>query len=124
MSPGLSQLEKSMLIACNEIITPILPEAYSLDGVGIFKNSISKIEKSMREVIHHKKIVVNNFNASFKLHKENLEEMKGFSNEYDFFVIPQDTNFKKSQNEYKSIFEFVESSRAFDAIKELGGALL
>ena len=124
MSPGLSQLEKSMLIACNEIITPILPEAYSLDGVGIFKNSISKIEKAMREVIHHKKIVVNNFNASFKLHKENLEEMKGFSNEYDFFVVPQDTNFKKSQNEYKSIFEYVEDSRAFDSIKELGGALL
>ena len=124
MSPGLSQLEKSMLVACNEIITPILPEAYSLDGVGIFKNSITKIEKSMREVIRHKKIIVNNFNKSFNVHKENLKEMQEYSKEYDFFVIPQDNNFKKAQNEYKSLFEFVEDSRAFEALTSLGGALL
>lgn len=124
MSPGLSQLEKSMLIACNEIITPILPEAYSLDGVGIFKNSISKIEKSMREVVRHKKIVVNNFNKSFNIHKENLKDMKGFSNEYDFYVVPQDNNFKKAQNEYKSIFEYAEDSRAFEALRELAEVLV
>lgn len=124
MSPGLSQLEKSMLIACNEIITPILPEAYSLDGVGIFKSSIGKIEKSMREVIRHKKIVVNNFNKSFNIHKDNLKEMKEFSKEYDFFVIPQDSNFKKSQNDYKSIFEYVEDSRAFKPLQELAEVLI
>ena len=124
MSPGLSQLEKSMLIACNEIITPILPEAYSLDGVGIFKNSITKIEKSMREVIRHKKIVVNNFNKSFNVHKDNLKDMKEFSKDYDFYVIPQDTNFKKSQNEYQSIFEFMESSKACESLKELAEVLI
>ena len=36
LSPGMSRLEKSVLIAVDEVITPMIPEYFSLDGLEIF----------------------------------------------------------------------------------------
>ena len=45
LSPGLGNLETSALIASDEIITPMTPEIFSLDGLEIFIHELEGIKK-------------------------------------------------------------------------------
>ncbi|KLI40283.1 plasmid partition protein, partial [Brachyspira hyodysenteriae] len=43
LSPSISQLERCILLAINEVITPITPEYFSFDGIELFYNELQKI---------------------------------------------------------------------------------
>jgi len=55
----MSTLERSILSAMDEVVTPLTPEYFSLDGIDSFSKELSQINKSYRKKIQHKKIVVN-----------------------------------------------------------------
>ena len=42
LSPGLGRLERSCLIASDEIVTPMTPEVFSLDGLEIFIDELAR----------------------------------------------------------------------------------
>lgn len=43
LSPGMSRLEKSVLLAMDEVIVPLTPEYFSVDGITIFNNELQKL---------------------------------------------------------------------------------
>ncbi len=45
LSPGLGRLERAALISSNEVITPMTPEVFSLDGLEIFIDELAKLKK-------------------------------------------------------------------------------
>ena len=61
LSPGLGKLERSAIIACNEVITPITTEIFSLDGFEIFVDELAKLKKNYKDSVKHNKIIINSF---------------------------------------------------------------
>lgn len=122
LSPGMSRLEKSVLLCVDEVITPLTPEYFSLDGIEIFNNELKKINKSFRRDINHKKIVLNNLNKSFNRHLTNLEKIKRL--DYDLFIIPQDSKLAEAQSNNKSIFEYLPGSKSVPELQKLALAIM
>ena len=96
LSPGMGRLERSALISTDEVITPMTPEAFSLDGIEIFIDALEKSSKAMRRGPVHNKIILNAYNKNIDQHNTILEQarkIKGF----ELFVIGVEPAFRKSQ---------------------------
>ena len=122
LSPGMSRLEKCVLLAMDEVITPLTPEYFSIDGVSIFTNELQKLNKSFRRNVQHKKIVANNLNKNFKRHNVFYEQFKGL--DYELFSIAQDSKLAESQIYNKSIFEFCMASKTIPELKRLTHSIM
>lgn len=122
LSPGIGQLEKTVLIACDEVITPLTPEYFSLDGIEIFNSEIKKLEKTMRKSPKHDMLILNAFDARIKQHVEIANSTKNLN--YKIITIPVDPVFRKAQAAHTSpqIFGGMKSITE-DAIRMIGGLL-
>ncbi|MCQ2398578.1 MAG: ParA family protein [Sphaerochaetaceae bacterium] len=95
LSPGLGRLEKSALIASDEVITPMTPEVFSLDGLEIFIDELGKIRKNMRSSVAHSKIIINSFDERIKQHRNIYNA--ACSGSFKVYKIPVDPIFRKAQ---------------------------
>jgi len=121
LSPGMSQLERCIILSCDEVISPLTPEYFSTDGLEIFTAELAAINKNYRRNVLHRRIVANNVNMSFAQHRDRLEWFKGL--DYSLHIIPQDRGIADSQAMHQSIFQYAPQGRAAGAILELAGAL-
>ena len=121
LSPGMSLLEKRILSAVNEVITPLTPEYFSLDGIEIFNNDLKEINEDYGVSIAHEKIVINNVNKTFGTHKAIMDKMSKF--DYDFFVVRQDRKIADSIGVNQSIYEFFPSSKTIPEIDKIANAI-
>ena len=95
LSPGMSQLERSVLIAATETVIPMTPDVFSLDGLETFSNEINKIEKGFKKKIQYNKVVINALNRSIRQHKEIYD--KATKTLFQIFTVGQDPVFRKAQ---------------------------
>ena len=95
LSPGMSQLERSVLMAVNEVIVPMLPDVFSLDGLETFASEIKKIEKGFRRPVKYSRIVVNGLNRAIGQHVEIHEA--ALKTTFETFTVGQDPVFRKAQ---------------------------
>lgn len=107
LSPGMSLLERNIISAMDEVITPLTPEFFSLDGIEIFNHELKLINENYNRTVQHKKIVVNMLNHSFSQHKIIYEQIQKLN--YSVYAIPQDRKIADLQTENKSIFSFSSS---------------
>lgn len=100
LSPGLGRLERSCLIASDEIVTPMTPEVFSLDGLEIFIDELAKLKKNLRSNVKHNKIIINSFDERIRQHRDifNAAEASG---RFKVFKIPVDPLFRKAQEANK-----------------------
>lgn len=115
LSPSISQLERCILLAINEVITPITPEYFSFDGIELFYNELQKINKSYRKNIRYNKIIINLINKSFETHKQYLNILQELK-QYNIYKVGQDRKIADSQKYHQTIFEYYPKSQT---IKEL-----
>jgi chromosome partitioning protein len=95
LSPGLGRLERSALIAVDEVITPMTPEVFSLDGLEIFIAELNKLKKNLRSNVRHSRIVINSFDERIKQHRDIYDAAcKGT---FSVYRIPVDPLFRKAQ---------------------------
>lgn len=107
LSPGMSLLEKNIISAMDEVITPLTPEYFSLDGIEIFNHELQKINENYSRTVQHKRIVLNMVNRSFAQHNIMLEKMQKLN--YKLYTIAQDRKIADLQTENKSIFIYPHS---------------
>lgn len=100
LSPGLGRLERAALIASDEIVTPMTPEVFSLDGLEIFIAELAKIRKNMRSSVKHNKIIINSFDERIRQHRDIFAAAES-SGRFKVFKIPVDPLFRKSQEANK-----------------------
>ncbi len=98
LSPGLGKMERSALIASDEIITPMTPEVFSLDGLEIFIEELSKIRKNLRSKVKHNKVIINGYDDRIKQHKEIYNA--ALLGTFLVYKIPVDPAFRKSQERH------------------------
>ena len=122
LSPGFGRLEKSALIACDEVITPMTPEFFSVEGLEIFINEIQKTKKNFRSNVKHFKVVINAFEERIKQHRDIFNSAS--EGQYKVYKIPVDPVFRKSQEDgtapqlYKSLGRGLKSSTR-EALEDL-----
>ena len=122
LSPGFGRLEKSALIACDEVITPMTPEFFSVEGLEIFINEIQKTKKNFRSNVKHSKVVINAFDERIKQHRDIFNSAS--EGQYKVYKIPVDPVFRKSQEDgtapqlYKSLGRGLKSSTR-EALEDL-----
>lgn len=121
LSPGVSRLEKCIMLAMDEVISPVEPEGFSMDGLAILTNELEKVNKNYRRHVLHRRLVINNLNRSFKRHLEVLEALQG--KDYELFVVPQDAKVAEAQFRNKSLFDYAPDSRAAPEIERLALAI-
>ncbi len=96
LSPGMGRLERAALIASDMVYTPMTPEAFSLDGIDIFKAELARTTKAMKRGPTHRGIIVNAFDSRIEQHKAIMSqawELQGF----ELYTIPVDPCFRKAQ---------------------------
>jgi cellulose biosynthesis protein BcsQ len=121
-SPSCSQLERAIIAEADEVITPLSPEFFSVDGVEIFLAELRKIEAGYRRTIRNDKIVLNMVNKSFARHRE-FQRVLG-TLDYRIVTIPQDAKIAECQIAHKSLYDFAPQSKSIPAFEELTTAII
>ena len=114
LSPGLGRLERSALIASDEIITPMTPEVFSLDGLEIFIDELGKLKKNMRSSVKHNKIIINSFDERIRQHRDIFKAAEE-SGRFAVYKIPVDPLFRKAQDASKAPQQFKVRGRGLKA---------
>ncbi len=98
LSPGLGHLERSALIASDEVITPMTPEIFSLDGLEIFIYELEKLRKEFTSIAFHKRVIINGFDGRIAQHKDMWRAAE--SGPFTIYRLPVDPVFRKSQEQH------------------------
>jgi cellulose biosynthesis protein BcsQ len=118
LAPSISQLERCILLACNEVITPITAEYLSINGLDLFYNELQKINKSYRKNIKYDKIILNMVNNSFDTHKQYTELLSNF-NKYKVYKIGQDRKIADSQKYNQTIYKYKQKSNSILELEKI-----
>lgn len=122
LSPGLRLLEKYVILAMDEVVTPLTPEFFSIDGIEIFTTALANINKDFRRNVQHRVIVANQMNRSFRRHR--MIHDKFSSLEHVMFTVPQDAKIAEAQLAHETIFTYDPESRAIPALRKLATAII
>lgn len=98
LSPGMGRLERAALIAADEVVTPMTPEEFSLDGIEIFRAELEKTSKAMRRGPKHERIVINAYDGRISQHKEIAEKARATLTNFKLYTVGVDPAFRKAQS--------------------------
>ncbi|MBQ9207771.1 MAG: AAA family ATPase [Treponema sp.] len=117
-SPAFDDFEENIMTASDEVVVVIKADAYSQDGLQIFRNNLESFKK--RKHVQNPKfetIVLNEINRTIKLTDIISEGL----NEGDFNVVsvPVDQNFKYATIERKTIQQRGGKSETLEALQKL-----
>ena len=122
LSPAIGRLERSVLLGCDEVVTPLSPEYFSIDGIEIFQDFLRQIRKGFRKDIHHEKIVLNLVNRSFRRHGIYRDKIRSLG--YQVFEIGQDAKIPESQMMHISLVDYAPESKVVPELTRLAQSLL
>lgn len=130
-SPAWSGLEENCCLSCDEIVTVLKLDRFSADGLDTFNTNLSNLRKtydgchgvSENGKPDFNKIVLNENNNSYAQCRELIEAYKPLeANGYKLFIVPQDLNFRKAQQNSVSIQDFTgtkpETLKVIDELAE------
>ena len=118
--PSFGLLNLNALMAADDLIVPVLADFLSFHGLKLLFETVNSLEEDLGHVLDHVFIVVNSFNATFKLAKEALEALK---QHYPEFLMPQVirqcTRFAQASSEGMPIFRFDRESKGASDVQKL-----
>ena len=101
LSPAFGPIEKAALIASQEVITPVMPDAFGLDGLTIFSNNMKDLKETLDEMglvmPAYSKICINAIDNRIGQHREILAKMREKEDTFNLYEIPVDPSFRKGQ---------------------------
>jgi cellulose biosynthesis protein BcsQ len=121
-SPSFSQLERAVIAEADEVINPLSPEFFSVDGIEIFVAELKSIEQKYRREIRNDKIALNMLNKSFSRHRGFEQALARL--DYRLFTIPQDAKIAECQIAHQSLYDFAPQTKAVSAFETLTDALM
>lgn len=120
LGPAAGRLERCVLLGCDEVVTPLTPEYFSVDGIEIFKQLLQEVQRYRGEV-QHRKIVLNLINRSFRRHVKYRDLVKGL--EYEVFEVGQDAKLPEAQILHKSLVDYAPGSKILPDLRTLAEAI-
>ncbi len=123
--PSFGLLNLNALMAADDLIVPVLADFLSFHGLKLLFETVQSLEEDLGHVLDHVFIVVNAFNATFKLAKEALEALKTLYPEYLMpQVVRQCTRFAQASSEGMPIFAFDRDSKGASDVQALIDAVI
>jgi chromosome partitioning protein len=118
--PSFGLLNLNALMAADDLLVPVLADFLSFHGLKLLFETVQSLEDDLQHVLDHVFIVVNSFNATFKLSKEALEALKEHYAEYLLpLVVRQCTRFAQASSEGMPIFRFDRDSKGAHDVEAL-----
>jgi chromosome partitioning protein len=118
--PSFGLLNLNALMAADDLIVPVLADFLSFHGLKLLFETVNSLEEDLGHVLDHVFIVVNSFNATFKLAKEALAALQ---QHYPEFLMPQVirqcTRFAQASSEGMPIFRFDRDSKGATDVQKL-----
>jgi chromosome partitioning protein len=118
--PSFGLLNLNALMAANDLFVPVLADFLSFHGLKLLFETVQSLEEDLGHVLDHVFIVVNSFNATFKLAKEALEALQTHYPEYLLpTIIRQCTKFAQASSEGRPVFVADPGSKGASDIEAL-----
>jgi chromosome partitioning protein len=109
MSPAFGPLEWACYMAADEVITPILPDSFALDGLEIFSGNLVQFRKDKETAKpHYTRLIVNALDGRIPSHAEKLGKIKSYEH-FKIFEFPVDPAFRKCQNAGLTVQSFTNT---------------
>ncbi|MFZ5469552.1 MAG: ParA family protein [Myxococcota bacterium] len=103
--PSFGLLNLNALMAANDLFVPVLADFLSFHGLKLLFETVQSLEEDLGHVLDQVFIVVNAFNATFKLAKEALEALRQHYPEYLLpTLVRQCTKFAQASSEGVPVF--------------------
>jgi chromosome partitioning protein len=104
LSPAFGTFEREAVTAADEVITPIMPDPFGVDGLQIFASNIVDARQKMHtRNPAYSKIVICAIDNRIKQHGEILENIRANGNGLTVYPIPVDQVFRRAQTVRKTI---------------------
>jgi chromosome partitioning protein len=114
--PSFGLLNLNALIAANVLVVPVLADFLSFHGLKLLFETVQSLDEDLQHTLDHIFIVINSFNATFKIAKEAKEALE--KHYPDFLLksfIRQDSRFAQASSEGTPVFAYdAESKGALD----------
>lgn len=103
--PSFGLLNLNALMAADDLFVPVLADFLSFHGLKLLFETVQSLEEDLGHVLDSVFIIVNAFNATFKLAKEALEALRQHYPEYLLArVVRQCTKFAQASSEGVPVF--------------------
>lgn len=123
--PSFGLLNLNALMACNDLVVPVLADFLSFHGLKLLFETVQSLEDDLGHVLDRIFIVINAFNQSFKLAKEAREALEEHYREFLVkSVVRQCTKFAQASSEGRPIFAVDPASKGAQDIAALTGELV
>ena len=122
LSPGFRTLEQRILIAVDEVISPITPEAFGIDALQTLQENLKELNQAWRRTVEHRILIVNKMNRSFRRHRIYRRQLQ--KQEFDLFTIPQDAKIGESQMVNETVFTYDQRSKSIPELRRLAATVL
>ena len=118
--PSFGLLNLNALAAANDLFVPVLADFLSYHGVKLLFDTLEDLQQDIGLALDNVCIVVNGFNATFKLGKEALEALQRNHPDYVLdSVVRQCTKFALASSEGRPVFVADPSSKGAQDIDAL-----
>jgi chromosome partitioning protein len=118
--PSFGLLNLNALMAADDLIVPVLADFLSFHGLKLLFETVQGLEQDLQHHLDHVFIVINSFNATFKLAKEAQEALQQHYGEYLCkTVIRQCTKFAQASSEGLPVFVADPESKGAQDIQTL-----
>jgi chromosome partitioning protein len=118
--PSFGLLNLNALMAANDLFVPVLADFLSFHGLKLLFETVQSLEEDLEHVLDHIFIVINAYNATYKIAKEAREALE--KHYPDFLlkqVIRQCTKFAQASSEGIPIFAYDAESKGAEDIQSV-----
>lgn len=116
--PSFGLLNLNALIAANTLIVPVLADFLSFHGLKLLFETVQSLEEDLQHVLDHIFIVINGFNATYKIAKEAKEALE--KHYADFLLkayIRQCSKFAQASSEGSPVFAYEPDSKGAEDVE-------
>ena len=122
LSPGMSLLERSVLMSVDEVVLPALAEYFSVDGINTAALLLAEINADWDRDVRADKLVVNALNRSFRRHVQAHADYRRLDR-FDLFTVAQDAKVAESQFMHQPLPVYEAGSKVIPELQRLADAL-
>jgi chromosome partitioning protein len=103
--PSFGLLNLNALMAADDLFVPVLADFLSFHGLKLLFETVQSLEEDLGQVLDHVFIIINAYNATFKLGKEAVEALRTHYPEYLLpTIVRQCTKFAQASSEGVPVF--------------------
>jgi chromosome partitioning protein len=122
--PSFGLLNLNALVAADTLVVPVLADFLSFHGLKLLFETVGSLEEDLQHVLTHIFIVVNGFNATYKIAKESRDALVAHYGEYLLEnYVRQDSRFAQASSEGTPVFAYDPESKGAEDIDGVLGEI-